>query len=56
MSKCNQCNSQNSVNSFKVIDKAQTDFDLQILEALHITDNRHQLNKQLGDESSSFKL
>ena len=40
ISKCNHCNSQNYVNYFKVIDKAQTDFDLQILEALHITDNR----------------
>ena len=56
ISKCNQCNSQNYVNSFKAIDKAQTDFDLQILKALHITDNRPQLNKQLGNDGSSFKL
>ena len=56
ISKCNQCNSQNYVNSFKVIDKAHTDFDLQILEALLITDNRPQLNKQLGNDGTSFKL
>ena len=53
---CNSCNSENLNTSFSKIDQGKNDFDLKILEALHITENRPTLNKQLVNEGGSFKL
>ena len=53
---CIACDSLSVPQSFTVLDKASNDFELQILEALHITNNRPVLNKQLAGDGSSFKL
>ena len=53
---CNSCNSENLNASFSQIDQGKNDFDLQILEAVHITENRPTLNKQLEYSNVSFQF
>ena len=54
---CNSCkNNKDFVNCFSVLDKGGSDFELQILEALHIMDKKPNLNTQLVNNGSSFAL
>ena len=56
---CHSCQSfgiSDYISSFSIIDKASTDFDLKILEALHILDKNPKLNKQLSNNGTSFIL
>ena len=53
---CNSCNSDNVKTSFFQIDKANNDFELKILEAIHITENRPNLNKQLVNDGGAYNL
>ena len=54
---CNSCNnSSNFLDQFSVIDKANTDFEIQILGALNIFQARPSLNKQLSNNGSSYVL
>ena len=55
--KCDCCkNSTDLYASFSVLNQANNDFELQILEAMQITENRPELNKQLTGNGSSFVL
>ena len=45
-----------SCNSFKVIDSANSDFEVSIKEALHIKHKNPSLNKQLSTNGMSFIL
>ena len=57
LTNCNLCNTnENFLNQFSVIDKANSDFDLQILEAIHIINDRPTLNKQLANNGTSYIL
>ena len=57
LKRCDTCANTNILdNQFNIIDKANSDFDLQILEALHILSERPSLNKQLMCDGSSFML
>ena len=55
---CNTCseNTQEFQGSFTVLDKGNSDFDLKILEALEITENRPSLNKQLVNNGAFYVL
>ena len=56
ITQCSVCQPHDIFDQFSVLDSANTDFDLQILEALHIIDKRPILNKQLTGNGSSFIL
>ena len=56
ISACKECQNANLIQLFSVIDRGNTDFDLQILEALHITKARPSINKQLSCDGTSFIL
>ena len=57
LSSCNTCkNSASFIDQFTVIDRGNTDFDIQILEAIHIFQDRPTLNKQLSNNGSSYIL
>ena len=43
-------------DSFSIVEKANPDFDLQILEVLHILDKNPNLNKQLSNNGTAFIL
>ena len=54
---CTKCKSnEDFFSNFSVIDRADEDFDLQILEALHIIKNRPKLNKQLSNDGATYIL
>ena len=54
---CNTCCSVPDLSvHFKVLSRANTDFELRILEALLITEHRPDLNKQLSGDGMSFIL
>lgn len=53
---CHKCQNSKIFDSFSVLNKANSDFDLQILEALYIIDRKPNLNKQLAGDGSSFVL
>ena len=50
------CKDNYSCNSFKVIDSANSDFEVSIKEALHIKHRNPNLNKQLSTQGMSFML
>ena len=55
--KCNKCtNSEIFYKSFDVLGKCNTDFELQILEAIEIISQRPSLNKQLANNGTSYIL
>ena len=55
--KCITCNENDDfIDLFSVLDKSNSDFELRILEALHIRDKNPSLNKQLLNNGSSFML
>ena len=56
LSSCTTCKDNNSCNSFKVIDSANSDFEVSIKEALHIKHRNPNLNKQLSTQGMSFML
>ena len=54
---CQNCSdTQKFTENFSVLEKANADFDLKILEALHIVDKRPNLNTQLVNNGSFFVL
>ena len=54
---CEKCSdSKIFEKSFRVIGKRNSDFELQILEAIEIISQRPSLNKQLANEGSSYIL
>ena len=53
---CKSFSSNDFIDLFSVVEKANSDFDLQISEALHILDKNPQLNKQLSNNGTSFIL
>ena len=54
---CESCTCPSGLeSSFSVLVKGNSDFDLQILEALLITDERPSLNKQLASDGVSYVL
>ena len=56
LSSCITCKDNYSCNSFKVIDSANSDFEVSIKEALHIKHKNPSLNKQLSTNGMSFIL
>ena len=56
LSSCTTCKDNYSCNSFKVIDSANSDFEVSIKEALHIKHRNPNLNKQLSTQGMSFML
>ena len=56
LSSCTACKDNYSCNSFKVIDSANSDFEVSIKEALHIKHRNPNLNKQLSTQGMSFML
>ena len=56
LSSCTTCKDDYSCNSFKVIDSANSDFEVSIKEALYIKHKNPNLNKQLSTEGMSFML
>ena len=56
LQKCKKCADSDLFKCFKVLDKANSDFDLQILEAINIKEKSPTLNKQLVKEGSFFLL
>ena len=53
------CDCQSSVGyhqAFSILDRADRDFDLKILEALQIKERQPTLNKQLATGGASFHL
>ena len=56
LEKCSSCQNSEIEKSFTVLDKGNNDFELQILEALHIINQRPTLNKQLAGDGCSFRL
>ena len=56
LSSCTTCKDNYSCNSFKVIDSANSDFEVSIKEALYIKHKNPNLNKQLSTEGMSFML
>ena len=57
ISDCTHCQSNpNLFSSFKTLDKANNDFDLQILEAINIITSRPKLNTQLANNGTSYVL
>ena len=57
ISKCQVCqNNSNNNNQFKCIQSGNSDFELQILEALYILQNRPSLNVQLAKGGTSYNL
>ena len=57
ISNCHHCQSSSKIiDSFTVLHKASSDFDLQIIEALQVREHRPILNKQLKDDGTSFFL
>ena len=54
---CQKCSDSKIFNqSFGVVGKCNTDFELQILEAIEIISRRPSLNKQLANDGSSYVL
>ena len=54
---CDKCsNSETFFKSFDVLGKGNTDFELQILEAIEIISQRPTLNKQLANNGSTYIL
>ena len=53
---CNSCRNCDLLRNFDIIDSARNDFELKILEALHISKSQPILNKQLFESGSSFVL
>ena len=55
---CQTCrkNKDNLFSQFNVLQKGNSDFDLQILEALCIIENKPSLNKQLTGSGMSYNL
>ena len=56
LSSCTTCKDNYSCNSFKVIDSANSDFEVSIKEALHIKHRNPNLNKQLSTQGMYFML
>ena len=56
LSSCTTCKDYYSCNSFKVIDSANSDFEVSIKEALYIKHKNTNLNKQLSTQGMSFML
>ena len=56
LSSCTTCKDNYSCNSFKVIDSANSDFEVSIKEALYIKHKNPNLNKQLSTQGMSFML
>ena len=56
LSSCTTCKDNYSCKSFKVIDSANSDFEVSIKEALHIKYKNPNLNKQLSTQGMSFML
>ena len=56
LSSCTTCKDNYSCNSFKVIDSANSDFEVSIKEALHIKHRNPNLNKKLSTQGMSFML
>ena len=56
LSSCTTGKDNYSCNSFKVIDSANSDFEVSIKEALHIKHRNPNLNKQLSTQGMSFML
>ena len=56
LSSCTTCKDNYLCNSFKVIDSANSDFEVSIKEALHIKHKNPNLNKQLSTQGMSFML
>ena len=50
LSSCTTCKNNYSCNSFKVIDSANSDFEVSIKEALYIKHKNPNLNKQLSTQ------
>ena len=53
---CNCRDIETFDHSFNVLGKCNSDFDLQILEAIEIISHRPSLNKQLANDGSSYVL
>ncbi len=57
ITKCEFCNNESNLRKqFKTIECANSDFELQILEALHIIEKRPPLNVQLARSGTSYNL
>ena len=54
--RCEFCKENYSVNSFRVLDKGNSDLAISIKEAIHIKLKRPTLNKQLFNLGTSFVL
>ena len=54
---CLDCKNNRNINlQFSIIDRANTDFETKILEALYIEERKPNLNKQLFGSGTSFLL
>ena len=56
LNKCNKCKQSDLLNNFEIIDKANNDYELKILEALHISKSQPILNKQIFKSGASYIL
>ena len=53
---CLDCKKSFSCNSFSVLDKGKSDFEITVKETLHIKACHPKLNRQLHSQGSSFLL
>ena len=56
VSNCRTCKTSDLLSNFHIIDTANNDYELKILEALHISRSQPLLNKQLFESGSNFIL